>query len=422
MSDASIVLSQPGLALPPADWERLAQAHATPFYLLDADAVGNRIRAVRDALQGHAQIYYAVKANPNLALLRAVQTVADGADISSAGELLQAQLAGFDPARMSFAGPAKTDAELEAAIRAGVGCISAESLREIEACARIAGRLGRRASILLRVNPALASRAYGLKMGGRAVQFGIDEEALPVAERRIVTLREQLDFRGIHTYVGSQCFEPAGVVEATRNALRIAGEIEQRSGLRCAKINLGGGFGVSHGEERRELDLDALAMALAPVLAAHRATMPHCALIFELGRFLTAEAGIYVTRVISTKISRGKAYVACDGGLHHHLAAAGTFGAALRSNFALRNLTRPQAEAASCNIAGPSCNPTDLLGVEARLPGPQEGDLIGVLMSGSYGLTASPVLFLGRPTPVELVRDRGAVVVGRRSHPMTDFN
>ncbi|MDP3085883.1 MAG: alanine racemase [Rubrivivax sp.] len=410
------------MGMAPAEWQALAAAHATPFYLFDADHVRQRIEAVRDALQGQAQVYYAVKANPNLGLLRAVQTVADGADISSAGELVQAQLAGFDAARMSFAGPAKTVGELEAAISAGVGAISVESLREIDDCARIATRLGQRARILVRVNPLLANRAYGLKMGGRAVQFGIEEDALPAAEARIQAQAAALDFRGIHAYVGSQCFDPAGIVDATANALRIAREIEQRSGLRCAKINLGGGFGVAHAEQRRELDLQALAAPLVAVLAAHRQAAPDCELIFELGRYLSAEAGIYVTRVISGKVSRGKAFVACDGGLNQHLAAAGTFGAALRGNFPLRNLSRPDAPPVVCQIAGPSCNPTDLLGVDASVGEPLEGDLLGVLMSGSYGLTASPVLFLGRPTPVELVRCDGAITVGRRSHPMTDFN
>jgi len=410
------------LATAPAQWEALAAEHGTPLYLFDADHVRARIRAVREALQGLVQVYYAVKANPNLGLLRAVRPVADGVDISSAGELEQAQRAGFDPGCMSFAGPAKTNAELEAAIRAGVGAISVESLREIDECAGIAARLGTRVRILVRVNPLLVSRAYGLKMGGRAVQFGIDEEMLPEAETSILAQSSVVDFRGIHAYVGSQCFDPAAVVEAVQNTLRIAREIEHRSGLHCAKINLGGGFGVAHGEQRRELNLPALGSALAPVLAAHRAASPDCELIFELGRFLSAEAGIYVTRVISSKTSRGKVFVACDGGLNQHLAAAGTFGAALRGNFAMRNLTRPQAESVVCQVAGPSCNPTDLLGVDLRIAEPALGDLLGVLMSGSYGLTASPMMFLGHATPVELVRSEGQTSVGRRSHPMSDFN
>ena len=111
-----------------------------------------------------------------------------------------------------------------------------------------------------------------------------------------------------------------------------------------------------------------------------------------------------------------------DGGLHHHLAAAGTFGATLRSNFILRNLSRPGAGTVRCQVAGPSCNPTDLLGIDVEIPRPEPGDLIGVLKSGSYGLSASPLLFLGRNTPAELVRHNGSVILGRRPRPMTDFN
>jgi len=223
--------------------------------------------------------------------------------------------------------------------------------------------------------------------------------------------------------VGSQCFDPQGIVEATSNALRIAREVEQRSGLVCAKVNLGGGFGVSHGEESRELDLAALSPLLVPLLRAHweNAATP-CELIFELGRFLTAQAGIYVTRVVSRKASRGKLFLACDGGLNHHLGAAGTFGATMRSNFALCNLSNPAATPSTCSLAGPSCNPTDLLGVDALLPEPGEGDLIGVAMSGSYGLTASPILFLGRDTPAELVRVDASIQLGRRKYTISDFN
>ena len=422
MSAAPNPAAEHWLQTSPEVWEDLARTHGTPFYLFDADTVAGRIRAVRDAMFGLVQVYYAVKANPNLGLLRAVQPVADGVDISSGGELVQALLAGFDPARMSFAGPAKTAHELEAAIRAGVGCISAESLREIDQCARIAAQVGQPAKLLLRVNPTLPNRAYGVKMAGRSVQFGIDEAALPEAAARLKTHGAMLQFCGIHAYVGSQCFDPAAIVEATANALRIACELEARCGLVCRTINLGGGFGIAHGEARRELDLQVLASGLVPLFKLHLQSAPACDLIFELGRFITADAGVYVTRVVDTKDSRGKAFVLCDGGLNHHLAAAGTFGAALRGNFPLRNLTRPAAPVLTCHVAGPSCNPTDLLGIDVLLPHPAPGDLLGVAMSGAYGLTASPALFLGHATPVELVRNGQQVVVGRQSHPITDFN
>ncbi|HVO88003.1 MAG TPA: alanine racemase [Casimicrobiaceae bacterium] len=408
----------------PADqWEALARVHGTPFFLLDADLVRKRVAAVREALNGSARVYYAVKANPNLELLRALRDHVDGLDISSMGELEQAQRAGFDARHLSFAGPAKTDTELEAAIGAGVGAISAESIREIDACARIAARQSRRANLVLRINPALSHRAFGVKMGGKAVQFGIDENAIDSAAQRVRVQRDHLDFRGIHVYVGSQCFEAAAVVDATADALRIAREVAERVGNPCRKINFGGGFGVSAGDDARAFDLAALGRSLAPLLQQHAREASHpCEMVFELGRFLSAEAGVYVTRVIDVKGSRGKMFVLCDGGLHHHLTAAGTFGAALRTNFPLRNLSRPDAPSIQCQVAGPSCNPTDLLAIDTTLAQPRESDLIGVFKSGSYALTASPLLFLGRRTPVELVRVEGATVVGRRSHSPADFN
>jgi diaminopimelate decarboxylase len=171
------------------------------------------------------------------------------------------------------------------------------------------------------------------------------------------------------------------------------------------------------------LDISALAAALVPILRAFRGSSKvERKVTFELGRFLTAKAGIYVARVISSKESRGKTFFVVDGGLHHHLAAAGTFGAALRSNFVLHNLSRPDAPKVRCNVAGPSCNPTDLLGVDVELPRPEYGDLIAVLRSGSYGFTASPLLFLGRQTPAELIRRHGRVTLGRRPRTIVDFN
>jgi diaminopimelate decarboxylase len=369
------------------------------------------------------EVFYAVKANPNIELLRAVCGVADGLDISSGGELEQAALAGFEMAKLSFAGPAKTREELSASIERGVGNISIESRRELRECVDISRRLGVKANIVVRVNPQHLNRSFGMKMGGKAVQFGIDEEEIDGVLREILSNESALAFQGIHVYAGSQCFEASGIVEGVQNTLRLAREIEAKTGLTCKMINLGGGFGVSHSESGRELEIRALSAALTPTLRAfHHSSKVERRIAFELGRFLTAKAGIYVARVVSSKESRGKTFFIVDGGLHHHLAAAGTFGAALRSNFVLHNLSRPNAPKMRCNVAGPSCNPTDLLGVDVELPRPEYGDLIAVLRSGSYGFTASPILFLGRRTPAELVRHNGKVILGRRPRTIVDFN
>jgi diaminopimelate decarboxylase len=402
----------------------LAEQYGTPFYLYDADAVQARIEVVSSMLERRVAVFYAVKANPNLELLRAVSVVADGLDISSAGELEQALLAGFDAERLSFAGPAKNDAELSLAISKGVGCISVESLRELRSCIEIAKRSRLRANVSVRVNPTFLNRSFGMKMGGKPIQFGIDEEDIDSALELIrANVRDHLAFRGIHIYAGSQCFEAAAIVEGVKNTFRVAREIEQRTGLFCHSINLGGGFGVSHGETDRELDLTDLSTLLLPVLREFQQESARSReIVFELGRFLTAAAGVYVTRVISSKESRGATFFMVDGGLHHNLAAAGTFGAALRSNYPLRNLSRPDAPKVVCSIAGPSCNPTDLLGIDVELPRPEHGDLIAVLKSGSYGYTASPLMFLGRKTPAELVVYKDTIVLGRVPRGLAEFN
>ena len=405
------------------EMESLANEYETPFYIYDADYINKRISRIRDVFENLVSVYYAVKANPNLGLLKAVRNVADGFDISSGGELEQVYHSGADMSGVSFAGPAKTYYELKSSIEKRIGCISIESLRELEMCIAIAKETGIKANIVIRINPLFLNRAYGMKMGGKSVQFGIDEESLQEILTVIEPNLDYLDFRGIHIYSGSQCFEAEGVTDSVKNIFRIVDEIESGSSLVCKVINLGGGFGVSHGTKNQELNIDELSDLLLPVLKEFtEKSIIKREIVFELGRYLTAAAGMYVSRVISSKKSRGKDYYMVDGGLHHHLAAAGTFGTALRSNFLLKNITSPEDEKIKCNIAGPSCNPTDLLGVNIDLPEPKINDLIGVLKSGSYGLTASPVLFLGRQTPAELIKHDGKILLGRKPMTILDFN
>lgn len=406
-----------------AGFHDLAEQYGTPFFLYDADAINQRINRIRDSLEGLVKVFYAVKANPNLELLRTVRGVADGLDISSGGELEQACLAEFNMANLSFAGPAKTTAEIAASIEKSVGCISVESMRELVECTGIARQLGTRANVVIRINPQFLNRSFGMKMGGKPIQFGIDEEEIDAVLAMILANEENLNFQGIHIYAGSQCFDVTGMAESVKNTFGIVQRIEAGTSLKCGTINLGGGFGVSHGENGQEMDISALATIMVPILRTFcDSSTVERKIIFELGRFLTANAGIYIVRVVSSKQSRGKAFFMVDGGLHHHLTAAGMFGTALRSNYILKNLSRPDAPSIRCNIAGPSCNPTDLLGVDIELPRPEHGDLIAVMKSGSYGFTASPLLFLGRNTPAELIKHSGRIFLGRRSMSMTDFN
>ena len=145
--------------------------------------------------------------------------------------------------------------------------------------------------------------------------------------------------------------------------------------------------------------------------------------ILELGRYLVADAGIYVTQVVSEKKSRGEMYFVLDGGMNHHLAASGNLGAMIRKNYVVKNLSQPTVPKQTCSLVGPLCTPLDLMGKNVSLESPTLGDLIGILNSGSYAFTASPLLFLGHETPVELLLvDNNNITIIRKRMRLTDFN
>ena len=204
-------------------FEGYAEKFGTPYYLYDADAVARQSLAVRSAFQEMCSVYFAVKANPNLRLLEAIRPDVQGLDVSSIGEIEQALLAGYEPRNLSFAGPAKTAAELRPAIECGVGSISVESERELREIICVARDIDRVANILLRVNPKIDPKAYGLKMGGRPIQFGIDEENLENVTNTIANHQHEVKLHGLHIYSGSQGFDHNSLADGIKNGAALPG-------------------------------------------------------------------------------------------------------------------------------------------------------------------------------------------------------
>jgi len=401
----------------------IAAEYGTPFYLYDLDAIKKKICRVKEAFGQRVELYYAVKANSNLEILKGIRHDLDGLDISSAGELAQSLLAGYTPGSLSFAGPGKTRDELREAIQQQVGIISVESLRELRDIKELAAITGRKVDIAIRVNPRLLIKEFAIKMGGKATQFGIDEEDVGTAFEYLSRHEEAFNLQGIHIYAGTQCMNEAAIIKNITNTLEIAAGLRENYGFECSWINLGGGFGVSYDEENREIDLDTLGVKIGEAFdhyVASTGSKPR--FILELGRYLVAEAGIYVTRVVSEKQSRGEKYYVLDGGMNHHLAASGNLGTIIRKNYLARNLSQPASPQESCNLVGPLCTPLDLMGKNVSIPSPGIGDLIGILNSGSYAYTASPLLFLGHETPAELMVEDNEIRVIRNRRLLTDFN
>ena len=403
--------------------EELAEQFGTPFFLYDLHTVERKARRVREAFGRPLQLLYAAKANSNLELLRSMRPFVDGLDISSVGELDQALAAGYQAGELSFAGPGKTQQDLRLSITHGLGVISIESFRELADVARLAAEMGARPRVALRINPNLQIRAFPVKMGGRATQFGVEQDDLPAAVEELRRHADRLDLTGIHIYAGTQCLDADALVQNIENTLEIARVIKADLGVTARSINLGGGFGISYTEEGEELDVETVGDgATAAVERYCQATGTEPELVLELGRYLVADAGIYVARVVSDKESKGKTYFVMDGGMNHHLAASGNLGSALRHNYVVKNLSRPHEPEVKCNLVGPLCTPLDLMGAGIKVPQPGVGDLMGILNSGSYAYTASPLLFLGHPTPPELLHREGKIQVVRRSFNLDDFN
>lgn len=390
---------------------RLAAGHSTPFYAYDSQRIIQRIADLRAVLPGSLGIHYAIKANPFLPLVRLLAGQIDGADIASAGELDLALQAGIAPGRISFAGPGKRDSELAQAVANGV-LINAESAGELLRLAAIAQHQGHVARVALRVNPAFELKGSGMRMGGGPQPFGIDEEMIPELLTGWARFGSHLKFEGLHIFAGSQNLNGAAIAETQRASYQLALRLAAHAPAPIKTLNLGGGFGIPYFPHESPLELTPIIAALGEIATDAARRLPHAALHLELGRYLVGEAGIYVTRIIDKKVSRGHTYLVTDGGLNHHLAASGNFGQVIRRNYPVAIVPAQDAEKVGAantanmervSVVGPLCTPLDLLADNVDLPHAAPGDLFVIFQSGAYGASASPQDFLSHPAVLEML-------------------
>nr|WP_200953771.1 MULTISPECIES: pyridoxal-dependent decarboxylase, exosortase A system-associated [unclassified Duganella] len=377
-----------------------ARVGQTPFYAYSRAAMTQRVAELRAALPPDVHLHYAMKANPMPAVVQHMASLVDGIDVASGGELRVALDSVMAPARISFAGPGKSEAELSCALAAGI-VLNLESEGEMERAAVLGQRLGVVPKVNVRVNPDFELKSSGMKMGGGPKQFGVDAERVPAMLARIGALG--LDFHGFHIFSGSQNLKAAALQEAHEKTFALALRLAEAAPRAPRILNIGGGFGIPYfpGEER--LDLAAVGANLARLMDEVRPRLHGAEVVIELGRYLVGEAGAYVCRVVDRKESRGQVYLVTDGGLHHHLSASGNFGQVIRKNYPVVIGTRvaggPREQA---SVVGPLCTPLDLLADQMELGQAQAGDLVVVLQSGAYGATASPAAFLSHPAAVEV--------------------
>jgi diaminopimelate decarboxylase len=337
-------------------------------------------------------------------------SLVDGIDVASAGELRTALSVGAAGRDISLAGPGKSVEDLVSAVQAGI-LVNVESAGELARLNQVALAQGQVARVALRVNPPFELKSSGMRMGGGAKPFGIDSEQIPTLLAALPTLTG-LAFEGFHVFCGSQSLNIAHVTEALTAsyhlALQLAGHLPP--GVLLHSINLGGGLGVPYFPGDRHLDLDPLASCLDEIARQAVHQVPQAGFSMELGRYLVAESGVYLTRVVDRKVSRGHVFLVTDGGLNHFLAASGNFGQVIRKNYPVTTISGTAglargvgSDLEQVSVAGPLCTPLDVLADKMWLPRADVGDWVAVFQAGAYGRSASPAHFLSQPECLEIL-------------------
>lgn len=381
-----------------------AQRYGTPCYVYDFDRIAERARHLALAFGNRFRLSYAVKSNPNRRLLAEMRRVVGLLDVSSAGELNRSLAAGWMPGETSFTGPGKTDSELASALDRRIGFVVVESVDEAQRLSRLAGARQVLQPVLIRISPARIPRGFGVTMAGKPTPFGIDEEAMAGAIETIANL-DHLKLVGFHCYSGTQCLNEDGIVENFEIYIDIFRRAIAMCGLDVETLVFGAGMGIPYHERDRPLDIDAIGERVVPRLDRLKDEVaPSSDLILELGRSLVGEAGYYLVKILHIKASRGVDIAICDGGMHHSQAACGLFGAIVHRNYRLFKVTPRREEAMQrYDLCGPLCTTLDRLANAVELPNLAPGDVVAVEAVGAYGLSASPVHFISRQAPKEIL-------------------
>lgn len=396
--------SDGGLLIGGVPIDRLAQrVGSTPFFAYDRAQLTARVARLRAALPDDLELSYAVKANPMPALVQHLSGIVDALDVASGAELRVALDTPMQPGGISFAGPGKSLGELTQAIAAGV-IIELESETEARRAIRIGETIGLRPRVAIRVNPDFIVKGSGMKMGGGAQQFGVDSESVPGL---VVELEAAgVEFVGFHVFAGSQNLFTEILLEAQAKTVDLLLRLADQASDPVTYLNLGGGLGIPYYAQDRPLDLAAVGDNLEHLMRERiRPVFPAAHVVMELGRYIVGECGVYVTRVVDRKVSRGKTFLVVDGGMHHQMAASGNFGQVIRRNYPMAvgaRLDVHAEDAETVQVVGCLCTPLDLLGDGVVLPPADIDDLLVLFQAGAYGLTASPTAFLSHPAPAEV--------------------
>ena len=354
---------------------------------------------MRSAVPSGWNIYYAAKANPNVALLKIYRKLGVKAECASAGEMLACIKAGYSGSDLSLSGPVKSDAEFSVLRKTVPFAIHAESREELASL----NRIGKRFDVALRLNLDLKLSGSGGKiMTGGHDKFGFSlKDAATLLDER--SRYNRLNITGFHIYMGTQIRSASRWVVGARRFLEAVAKLSRRKKFAPTYLNMGGGLGIPYREGETEFDLKKLKDGLAKLNTWVGSVDEFCGAQFfmEPGRYLVGPAGVYVIKLLAVKSIRGKNYAMTDGGIHHAL-----FPFRISREFPVKLLSRISGgKKIRYTLGGPLCTSLDQSDLPVSLPRLQEGDVLGIFQSGSYGFSTGIHFFLSHPMPAEVLRD-----------------
>ena len=383
--------------------QQIAEKVGTPFYLYSYHTLVRHFTVFDEAFKGIPHLVcYSAKSNSNLALLRLFVNLGGGVDIVSGGELYRAVNAGADPQKIVFSGVGKREDEIEYALKVGILMLNVESSQELQAINEVAGRIGKKAPISIRVNPDIDPMTHPyISTGLKQNKFGIDILRAPMAYRLAAQL-PNLKIVGIDCHIGSQLVEVEPVVEALKRLKQLVENL-RKEGLKINYLDLGGGLGITYEDEEPPHPVEYASTILEEIRGFG------CTLILEPGRVIVGNAGVLISKVLYTKENEEKRFVIVDAGMND-LVRPSYYG----SYHNILPVKEEKREEIIADVVGPICESSDFLAKGRKLPNLQSGELIAVMSAGAYGFSMS-TNYNSRPRVAEvLVKDNQMFVIRKR--------